>query len=495
MKQIITTILAITLSFSAFTQNDTMFVHMGQTTLEFPAEKIDSIIFHRTQGKSGPVESVSLEQTFVLLGVGDTLRLPVTILPVNALNKAVAWISSNTAVATVNNGLITALTEGLATITVITHDNNYIATCVVDVRTVVVYATGITLNQTTTILPIGDTLRLTATIEPAGASNKTVIWKSLDPTIATVSNGLITALAGGTTAIVATSQDGNFTDTCKVTVPVVEPINYETIATYLQSSSVNALEAFLNGGTARYQITLMSPKVEQWRQFYSTQFPTFSAYSISLPRGTYQLSVVATYTDGATWYRGPQEIMTAGGQGIIPMTGAGHNPLSDVTFNITRSTVLTSVPAPPSGYNGASTGAISFMNFLGQAAGFTIIQDGATFWFRSKADPNDWFVCVRQPATPVIPVQSVSLDHTSATLTVGSSLALWPIVMPINAHNRLVTWSSSNPAVATVVNGVVNALTAGTANITVTTQSGSHTDTCKIEVVAAQSSAAGVEFD
>ena len=84
-----------------------------------------------------------------------------------------------------------------------------------------------------------------------------------------------------------------------------------------------------------------------------------------------------------------------------------------------------------------------------------------------------------------IPVTGVTLNMATLTLGVGNKGSLLATVAPINATNRAVTWSSSDSAVATVVDGVVTALKTGTATITVTTEDGSKTATCVVTVAAA----------
>ena len=83
----------------------------------------------------------------------------------------------------------------------------------------------------------------------------------------------------------------------------------------------------------------------------------------------------------------------------------------------------------------------------------------------------------------VYPVESVSLDKTSLTLTEGDEATLSATMKPDNATNKAVVWSSSNEAVATVKDGVVKAVKAGSATITVKTEDGGKTATCKIEVI------------
>jgi len=84
------------------------------------------------------VESVTLNQTSASLIVGDTLRLVASVHPANATNDTVTWQSSDTTVAIVENGLITALWYGETTITVTTTDGEKTATSIVTVD----FATG-----------------------------------------------------------------------------------------------------------------------------------------------------------------------------------------------------------------------------------------------------------------------------------------------------------------------------------------------------------------
>ena len=80
------------------------------------------------------VGEVSLNRNSAALKVGETTRLIATISPANATNQAVTWRSSSESVATVNGvGIVTAVGEGTAVITVTTVDGNQTATCTVTV--------------------------------------------------------------------------------------------------------------------------------------------------------------------------------------------------------------------------------------------------------------------------------------------------------------------------------------------------------------------------
>jgi len=167
-----------------------------------------------------PVVGITLNQTELMLALGDTVTLIAIIEPADATNKNVTWTSSNYAVATVTeNGLITALAEGETTITVTTKDGNKTSGCEVTVVKEIIPVIGVTLNQTELMLVPGDTITLIATVEPADATNKTVIWTSNNPAVVTVNEtGLVTAMANGNATITAATQNGKFTDNCSVTV-------------------------------------------------------------------------------------------------------------------------------------------------------------------------------------------------------------------------------------------------------------------------------------
>ena len=87
---------------------------------------------------------------------------------------------------------------------------------------------------------------------------------------------------------------------------------------------------------------------------------------------------------------------------------------------------------------------------------------------------------------PTVAVTGVTLDPTTASLTVGETVTLTPTVAPDDATDKTVTWTSSDESVATVADGVVTAQGAGTATITVTTTDGSKTATCEVTVTAPQ---------
>ena len=161
------------------------------------------------------VTGVSLSNDSLTLDVGDTETLTPTITPDNATNKNVTWSSDNESVASVNDGVVTAVAPGTANITVTTEDGQYKAVCAVTVTQPV---TGVSLTPASLSLFTGDTASLTATVQPENATNKTVNWESSNPDVATVEDGTVTAKGAGEATITVKTVDGGYTATCAVTV-------------------------------------------------------------------------------------------------------------------------------------------------------------------------------------------------------------------------------------------------------------------------------------
>ena len=196
--------------------------------------------------KSVPVTGIELDKTTESVAVGNTVQLNATVAPATATNKTVNWTSSDESKATVDNtGKVTGVAEGEVTITATTADGGYTATCTVTVS--VVHVTDVTLDASASVA-VGGKIQLTPTITPENASNKNVSWSSSAPGIATVDNdGKVTGVAEGEAVITVTTDDGNKTAACTVTVTkqktYVIVINNHALSTevstdqYVQSSN------------------------------------------------------------------------------------------------------------------------------------------------------------------------------------------------------------------------------------------------------------------
>ncbi len=161
---------------------------------------------------------------------GEKSKIVVNFNPTNASNKGVSFKSSNTAVATVDSsGTVNAVSAGEATITIISTEGSYVATTKVKVAALDKSLKGISLDKTTVSLKPEETVTLTVKFNPDNAENKKVKWSSSDKKIATVEEGVVTALKPGIVEIKVTSDEGNFSDTCKVTISSlpIESIAFE----------------------------------------------------------------------------------------------------------------------------------------------------------------------------------------------------------------------------------------------------------------------------
>ena len=172
------------------------------------------------------VSPASLE---LQLQTGKTVTGTITanVSPSNATNKEVVWTSSNTKVATVSNGTVTANAAGTVTITATTKDGGKKATCTVTVKAAQIPVTGVTVNPASLVLQLETgkvvTGTITATVLPDNASDKAVTWTSSYPAVATVdSYGNVIAKSAGTTAITVKTTDGGKTATCTVTVKAAQ---------------------------------------------------------------------------------------------------------------------------------------------------------------------------------------------------------------------------------------------------------------------------------
>lgn len=175
---------------------------------------------------------------------------------------------------------------------------------------------AIKVNPTTITLTIGASETITATVEPANATNKNVIWSSSDDQIATVANGVVTAMSAGTATITATSAaDSTKTATTIVTVSSTAfsvtsdafvdggaiPIQYSR---YADNEAIplrwNLVDGATNYGLLMYDIDAEDP--------VAGPFIHWAVTGITNENGTPDFSNATEYTNwfGEQGYGGPQ---------------------------------------------------------------------------------------------------------------------------------------------------------------------------------------------
>lgn len=169
----------------------------------------------------------------------------------------------------------------------------------------------------------------------------------------------------------------------------------------------------------------------------------------------------------------------------IPVTAIALNKQA-TTMAIGDSETLTINYTPADANTGkavawtSSNTSVATVDNSGKVTG--VSAGSATITATSTTDNTITASCV--VTVQAVAVTGVSINPTSANLQIGGSTDLTATVLPANATDKSVSWSSSNTAVATVNNGHVTAIAAGMATITVTTTDGNKTATCSVTVTA-----------
>lgn len=164
------------------------------------------------------VSGITLSKTSVELTEGESVSLSATVSPSDATDKTVTWSSGNPQVASVNEGVVSAIRAGSAVITARAGANS--ATCSVTVLAKIIYVSSISLDQTSLELYTGGSASLKATVSPDDATDKSVTWSSSDESVVLVSaEGVVSAKnQGEATVTCASVQVPSVTSSVKVKV-------------------------------------------------------------------------------------------------------------------------------------------------------------------------------------------------------------------------------------------------------------------------------------
>lgn len=257
-----------------------------------------------TNGVVYKVTGVTLSETTLTLEVGGTATLTATVEPDEASNKNVTWSSSPDNIVTIapditdsKKATVTATGTGTTTITATVDRKS--AECSVTVNAAAtVPVTSVSLNKTSLELTEGETAQLNATVLPDNATNKKVTWSSNAPGVATVdSSGKVTAVAPGTATITVTTEDGNKTATCAVTVtaatvPVTGVTLSQTQASLYYNRTPNTLTL-----TAKVAPDNATNQAVTWTSSNPSVAKVENGVVTALARGT--AVITATAADGS----------------------------------------------------------------------------------------------------------------------------------------------------------------------------------------------------
>ncbi|MDR1564458.1 MAG: Ig-like domain-containing protein [Oscillospiraceae bacterium] len=474
------------------------------------------------------------------LEVGEAYDLTATVAPADADNKAVTWSSNNTGVVTVdNNGHIIAAGVGGATVTVTTVDGGKTDTVSIDVvkRTLTVLING---GAASVSVEDGSTTSLTAAVTPSTYGTG-LTWTSSDLTIAEVnSSGLVTAKKPGTVTITATSTYNNScSDTIEVTVTkravtvsitsgaevnvsekltltaTVTPAVYDTTVTWTVTNGTGAatLAGNVLTGTAVGTVTVKATSVYDNTKYAEkvveiTEITVPTNLTVILEgTSTNKYAYAGSWSNAVGWIY--KTDMTSNSYKLTesiakPTTGTTSKMyvISAIDFYCNQAYSGSADNAIRIDYS--STGFISFQGYkyVGGAEspnnfatgyntsyavnGYTVKYTNATNTITitpNGTDVNGSFTTVPQVSATGVTLSGVNTVYTYNLPGQSKTTTLTAAVVPSNATEKGVTWSSSNSNIASVANGVVTGVAAGSATITATTVDGGFTATIVMTVI------------
>lgn len=383
------------------------------------------------------VQSIHFDTWDLSLKIGETATISATVKPESATNKKLQWSSSNSSVASVENGVVTAVAVGKASITAAATDGSGVK-AMVEVEVVKPQIERIELNMITAEMQATATLQLTATIFPESASPVELQWKSSNPSVASVSeDGLVKAFARGNTTITCSYiLNPEISATCLVTVT---KIDVESVT--IDESSIEL-------------------KVDEYKSLSATVLPENAT-----------IKTVVWTTDDVS-------VATVDGTGLVHAVGVGSTIIKahsssdwDVVdeYAVTvKDSEIESIDVTPEELS-LTVGETAMLeaSYLPENATAnkitwtsddeTVVTVSATGLVKAigvgqatiKATHGSVFGSC-QVSVAVIPVTDISLDVTEISMSPGDTYRLKATVSPSNATYKDITWESLDESVAIV---------------------------------------------
>ncbi len=196
-------------------------VGVGNATVTVVTKDGGYMAFCQISVRSVPVTGVSLNAEELLVFVDGTETLAATIEPEDATNTNLKWESSDESIVKVEDGTLTGVSEGKATVTVTTIDGMKTASCEITVEIEPIDAEKVVFQSETVNVSAGETIELNYIFEPEEANNQKLEWISSDSSVATVEEGKVTAVREGTATIllrVETEENGILEARCQIIV-------------------------------------------------------------------------------------------------------------------------------------------------------------------------------------------------------------------------------------------------------------------------------------
>lgn len=406
------------------------------------------------------------------LGVGETKQIQAIDVKNESQMTNVVWTSEDPTIATVDfNGMVTGVADGETTITAASIDGSYKASCKVSVSSVLI---GMSFENPSVTIEKGGKTTLKLVLTPANLTDVEISWMTGDPKVATVDEGVVTAVGNGSTSIIATSSEG---------INAVCTINVVTTVTGI-SLDVSKLE-LRKGESHQFSVSVLPE----------------GASDPGLTWTSTNESVATVDADGVVVARsGGTTIITAKSENNIidtcsvtvtsPVTGVTLDR-EEIVLNVRQADKLEVTILPADANNRQVIWGSSDLSVVTVSGDGTVMGLKAGTAQITATTVDGYFVAscnvtVKNLVTQITfgaPVTNP--DGTPATnpdgtpvllgsdLELGTSMQLVPTLIPEDCEPPVLTWTSSNPAVARVgIDGTVMGLSLGEATITVMADNG-----------------------
>ena len=403
-----------------------------------------------------PVESIVISGPQAV-AAGKSIQLSAEVLPTNAGNKTLSWQSSDTNVATVSSGKVTAKSvTGTQTVTITASatdgsgiSDTYEITVTPVAAAVIISKDGNTVTGQTIGIDLGladKTIQLSAAIKPDDASQG-VTWSSSNSGVATVTHdGLVTGIAKGTATITATATDGSGT---KASVTV-------NVATLVKDISITGPNEVAAGKSIQLNASALpadaTNKTLAW-QSSNVSVATVSSGKVtakSVTR-TQTVTITASATDGSGVSATYDVTVKPAATAVV--ISRDDNVVTGQTLGIDLGSEDLTIQLSAAVKPGDAGQGVQWTTSSAKVA--TVTQDGlVTGIARGKATITATATDgtgVRATVTINVATMVQSIVITGPTeVAAKKSIQLATIITPYEATTKSVTWSCSDPAIATV---------------------------------------------
>lgn len=401
--------------------------------------------------------SIKLNQHNVNLGVGYNTTLKVVDTG-GSSSTTVVWTSSDSSVATVNNGVVTGVKPGEAIITAKIGAEQ--AICKVVVINNFVPITGIRFSNSNKTILVGSTQKLSVTVTPSNASNQSLSYTSSNPNIATVdSEGNVKGIAVGEAYITVSAAGYQ----AVANIKVINTISLNSISIpknlQLKEQSSSTLNVTFNPSNA-------TNKKVTWKSSNPNVATVDSSGNVkAIAPGTATITVISS--DGGKVATCNVEVTALSKK----LTGISLNK-TELSIELDTEETLTVIFNPEYAENKNIKWSSSNTKIAKVSNGkITPVKPGKVEIKAVSEDGNYEAVCQVTILSP--PIESIKFAQAKQSVALGSIVTLKTISTPTDTAINNPIWTSSDETVATIKDGVLTALKLGTTVITISNEDGS----------------------